>query len=73
MMRKVSLVLGILGIVLVLLSIVGFIPKVSADYDATSTLFILGLVFLVIAFFLKRASGGKGVKKILVKRKKKKR
>ncbi len=49
-----------LGILLVLLSIVGFIPHIKTDYNATSMIFILGLVFLVAGFLLhqqKRNSG----------------
>ena len=51
-------VLTLIGIVLLLLSIVGFIPRIEVDYDVTSIFFVLGLVFLIIAFFMRSKDSG---------------
>ncbi len=56
--RVISGVLTVLGILFIILSLVGFVPRIDADYDATSTLFVLGLVFLVVAFFMRRSYSG---------------
>ncbi len=62
------IVLTVFGIALVFLGLVGFIPGIHATYgvspdlyQTTSLFFILGLVFLVIAFLLKQSSGRKRV------------
>ncbi len=74
MKDAITTVLIIFGIILVLLGLVGFIPGIHATYgvspdlyQTTSLFFILGLVFLVIAFLLKQSSGRKRV--VMKKRK----
>ena len=40
-------ILIIIGTLLILISVPGLIPHVSADYNAVSTVFILGFVLIV--------------------------
>lgn len=70
MNRKVINLLISLGFLFIILSIVGFIPKINVDYGITSTIFIIGLVLLVFAFFIKGRSSGRGKRVTKVKKNK---
>ena len=74
MTKNLHRILNALGILFVALSFIGFIPKAAVNYDLTSTIFIIGLIMLVLAFLMHPAGklGGLSKKsKKTTKRKKK--